>query len=280
MSDYRLFLCGMTSSGKEANLRALIEPLAPFIEGLQWTFHLPRDEGADYLEARKGEGRIVYAHYGQRHGSSMTQYLHQGTMHDGDWILQVDDLERVSVDFVREHVPVLIDQAAINRVAVIANYGKPLLIRFNEQLEYRGSPHWYVTNADGAMVNIELDKSLFWNVRAEQRDPFHWVGHYARYWLFPAGSNHALLGLEKQGDPQKLFPIREARRLEFRREMVKRGFPLTLDGLTTMLSQPLDQTLKDHLNAEKTLRDWYWYTVKGERALKDTHLPSDSPLVP
>lgn len=281
MSDYRLFVCGMTSAGKEANLRALVEPLVPHIQGLQWTFNLPRDEGADYLESRAGEGRIVYVHWSARHGSAMTQYLHQGTMREGDWFLQLDDLERVSVGFVRDHVPILIDTMRRDNVAMVANYGKGLLFRFNDQLEFKGSPHWYGQGFDGRVANIELPQSEFWNVRAEQRPPHHWIGHYARYWVaYPAGSNHALLGLEKQGNPQDLFPIREARRLAFRKLMGARGYPLTLDGLKTFLSQLLDAETKDHLNAEKTLRDYWWMLQGRLDILKDTHLPSDSPPIP
>lgn len=162
-----------------------------------------------------------------------------------------------------------------NNVAVISNYGKGFIFRFNEMFEFRGSPHWYATNLDGQNANLELDKKLFWNVRGEQRGPFQWVEHYIRYMLYPAGSNHALLGLEKQGDPQKLFPRREALRLQFRQEMVKRGFDLTVDGFKAMLSQPLDDTIKFYLNSEKTWNDGYRYFILKDETVVDTHLPSD-----
>lgn len=275
MDNPKIWLCGITSSNKEPNLFALIEPVIEHFAGLQWTFHYPKDSGAEYLESRKGEGRIIYAHYNQRHGASMTQYLHQGTMQPGDYFIQIDDLERISPQFCYEKLPQLIALMQEVDIAMIANYGKGFLFRYNEQLEFRGSPHWYITGLDGRAINIELEKHYFWNVRGQERHEYQWVEHYAKYFLFPAGSNSALLGLEKQGDPQKLFPIREQKRLEFREEMKKRGHELTLSGLKEMLSKPLDPWLKNALNEEKTWSDYYNYEILGNKSVKDTHEPKD-----
>lgn len=268
----RIFLCGITSGGKEANLRALIEPINEHIHGLQWCFHLPTDAGADYLESRKGDGRIVYSHFSARHGFSMTQYLWQGTMEPGDVFIQVDDMERLSSAFFTDKLPGFIELMEQANVAMIANYGKGLIFRFNEQLEFRGSPHWYPTGLDGQAINVELDKNLFWNVRAAERpDPFQFVTHYLKYYLYPAGSNHCLLGLEKNGDPQALFPIRERRRLAFRDELRKRGIPLTIEGVKSLMIKGLDKTLKTYFMEEKILNDAWRHLHLGRTDFKDDH---------
>jgi hypothetical protein len=271
MTDYRLFLCGITSAGKEANLRALIEPISEYIHGLQWTFHHPTDAGYDYLFANCREGKIITAEFCQRHGYSMTHYLWQGTMEPGDFFLQVDDLERLGVPFVRDRVPGLIQLMKDTNTAMIANYGKGLLFRYNEQLEFRGSPHWYAINLDGQSINLELDQTEFWNVRGEQRGKHQFVEHYLKYYLYPAGSNHCLLGLEKHGDPQKLFPIREKRRLEFREELRKRGVPMTVEGVKQLMKNGLDSTLKEHFNQEKILNDSWRYFQLGRTDFPDDH---------
>lgn len=275
MRDYRLFLCGITSAGNEANLRAMIDPISEHLSGLQFCFHYPTDAGADYLESQKGDGRIVYSYWHQRHGVSMSQFLWQGTMEAGDFFLVLDSMERLSPQFCYQRLPGLIALMKEANVAMIANYGKGLLFRYNEQLEFRGSPHWYAQFLDGSAINMEFDKSEFWNVRGEQRNEYQWVAHYCRYYLYPEGSNHCLLGLEKQGDPQKLFPIREARRVAFRRLMRTRGYPITEDGIKDMLSQPLDEEVKGYLNAEKILSDWYRYHILGDKTVVHSHLPSD-----
>lgn len=282
MSAHRLFLAGMTSSGNEANLRDMVEPIIEhFNGGLCWTFHHPLDDGASYLESRKGAGKIVYANWANRHGYSMTHFLWQGTMQPGDFFVVLDSMERLSPAFCRDRLPLLIDLMRETNTAMIANYGKGLLFRYNEQLEFRGSPHWYATQLDGTAINMELGKDEFWNVRDLQRSEFQWVEHYARYMVsYPAGSNHALLGLEKQGDPQVLFPIRESRRLAFRQLMRDRGFPLTTDGLTQMLAGPLDATLKDFLNSEKVWNDYHRYVIQRDKTVVHSHLPSDMKLIP
>ena len=280
MIQPKVWLCGITSSGKEDNLRTLIEPVIEHFAGLQWTFHYPKDSGADYLESRAGEGRIIYAHYSQRHGSSMTQYLYQGTMQDGDYFIQIDDLERISPQFCYEKLPQLIALMKEADLAMIANYGKGLVYRYNEQLEFRGSPHWYAVGLDGAAINIELEKNYFWNIRNEKRPKDHFINHYMRYYLFPAGSNSALLGLDTYSDPNITFPIREKQRLEFRKEMKARGYNLNLDGIKLMFSQPLDSWLKEQINSEKVLNDWYRYYILNKKDIIDSHFPSDIKIIP
>lgn len=267
----KLYLCGITTAGNENNLKELIEPIIDFVDGLQWTFHYPKDAGADYLESKKKNGEIVYAKYCQRHGFSMQQYLWQGTMQNGDYFIQVDDKERISEEFFIEKLPQFLDLMNQADLAMIANYGKGLIYRYNEQLEFKGSPHWYAVNLDGGAMNYELDKKYFWNVRNQQRDKYHWINHYATYFLFPAGSNHALLGLEKNGIPQNLFAAREQLRLDFRNELKKRGIPLTIQGVKELFSKELDDTIKNFINSELVWNNFYHFHILDNKDLIDNH---------
>ncbi len=58
--------------------------------------------------------------------------------------------------------------------------------------------------------------------------------------------------------------------------MRQRGYLLTVDGLKAMLTGPLDEEVRTHLRAEKTLSDAYWLWRDRGPDLKDTHLPSDA----
>lgn len=276
----RLFLTTMTSAGNEANLRAMIEPVASLFDGVIATFHYPTDEGATYLESRVGAGRIVYAHFSQRHGYSMQHILWQGPMRDGDHFVYLDSMERISPTFCEGRLKDLLTLMRETDTAMIANYGKGFLFRYNEQLRFEGSPHWYATNLDGRAINVELDKGEFWNVRDQQRpDPFQFVEHYLKYYLYVAGSNHCLLGLEKNGDPAKLFGPREARRLAFRKEMVRLGYGLNVEAVKTLMLV-LDQhsELKPFFREEKILNDAYRRYILDRTDFKDDH--NHSNLVP
>ena len=278
--DCKLFLTGITSAGNLHNLKALVDPVIDFFDGLMWTFHYPTDEGADYLEANKKEGRIVYSHWHCRHGVSMSQFLWQGTMKDGDFFVTVDSMERLSPSFCSQ-LRGMVKYMDTNNIAMVANYGKGLVFRFNEQLEFKGSPHWHATQLDGQAVSVELPLTDFWNVRNEQRDEYQWVGHYLRYFMYPAGSNHALLGLDhhKGGTPESIFPKREAKRLWFREQVRRAGFPLTVEGAVAFMSQPLTDELRSLINSDKVWQDAYWHLVKGDQSVRDSHNPEDGKRV-
>lgn len=288
----RLFLCGMTTVGNEENLRAMIEPIRESFDGLCFTFHGSEycaddtsacpDGGAIFLNNNQGAGRIVYARWAQRHGYSQTHFLWQGPMEDGDHFVLLDTLERLSPRFCKEELPRFIAMMTERNIAMVANYGKGLIFRFNEQLEFRGSPHWYATQLDGQAINVELPKEDFWNVRNEARDPMEWVEHYSRYFLYPQGSNHALLGLDhhKGGKPEEIFPVRESKRLWFLREMARMQFPRTMEGLKAFLSQPLTPELTNLINSDKVWSDYYHYVIRGDKTVVHSHKPEDmKPLV-
>lgn len=275
MKNYKLWLCGITSSGKENELKELIEPVISFFDGLQWVFHYPLDNAWRFLDANKKDGRIVYCHYSCRHGFSMTNYLWQGTMQNGDFFIQIDDLERISPEFVSEWAIPMISYMRECDVSMVANFGKPLLFKYDEELEFRGSPHWFPANLKGKSMNVELPLKYFWNVRDLRRPLFHWVSHYVKYYLFPAGSNSALLGLEKQGDVSELFPKAEKIRLSFREEIKKRGCDLTVDGVEKIFRDGMDDTIRGFVNGSKELNDFYRYKILGDQTVVDSHLLSD-----
>ena len=256
----------------------MIEPLVPYINGVVATFHTPLDGGWNYLMSVVGEGKIILRNFVYRHHVSMNETLFAGIIQEGDLVIWTDPLERPNPDFIHALRGPVGEFMKNNGLKVLSYYGKAFIFEYNEHMEYKGSPHWYLTGFDpktaaeiSSIWPNEQDVRL--NVRPLKRtDPFEWVEHYLRYWLYPAGANSALLGLEKQGDPQALFPVRETRRLEFRREMRRRGFPLTIQGVHDMMVQiPLDAVLKEHINAEKVLQDYYRYAVLGDQTVVHSH---------
>jgi hypothetical protein len=252
-------------------LTELINPIRQYVDGLIFTFHYPKDAGADYLELQKGCGEIIYAKFKQRHAFSMQQYLWQGPMENNDKFIQIDDKERLSPKFFEQRLPAILNAMDKQNIAMVANYGKGLVFKYNEQLEFRSSPHWYAVNLNGASANLELPQDEFWNVRNRTRDKFQFIFHYGKYFLYPAGSNHALLGLDHHPKGEAFFPEREKKRLEFREEMRKRGYPLTIDGLKDLLEKELDDKIKEFINFDKILNDFYKYVILKDETVVDNH---------
>jgi len=295
MSDLkppRLFLTCMSGSPSEENAVEMIEPVLSHLDGVIWVLNdvPPTAPVARYLESVKGLGRIIHRAWPRgRHHVAMNDTLFCGPMVEGDAFFWVDDLERPMLPFVsriKSEIWALMQEADLD---VIAAWGKPYLMRYHETLEYRNSPHWSLHGWNGRGMEwstIEPDETkVRFNARPSKRGPqdgLHWIGHYAKYWIeYPPGSNHAALGIEQWGgDPNQAFAKRETQRLAFREEMRHRGVPLTVDGLKTLLTGPLDETLKNHLRAEKTLSDFYHYLHGRGAELRDTHRPSDALPLP
>lgn len=267
----KLYLCGITNAGNEKNLKELIEPVLEYFDGLVWTFHLPADEGHWYLQNNKKEGKIITAEWSQRHGYSMTHYLWQGPMQEGDIFLQIDSQERISPKFCEISLPKIIEGMELNDIGMVSNFGKGFIYRYNEALEFRGSPHWFAINTGGkANAEVQLDKTDFWNVRDEQREPFQFINHYLKYYLYPAGSNSVLLGLEKNGNPEELFPAREERRLKFRKYLKDCEIELMPEAVIDNMVNP-SETMKDFINNEKILNDTYRYYILEDKDFSDDH---------
>lgn len=285
----RLWLTSMSGPDNIQNMTEMIEPILQWLDGIIWVLNdVPADDpGARYLETVKGAGRVVHRGWTQRHWHCMNDTLFTGLIEEGDLVLWTDPLEQPRPPFVsrvKTEIAHFMQEADVD---VVAYYGKPFLMRYRETLEYRGSPHWSIQGTNGRAVEwstIEPDeKKVRFNVRPLRRtDPFHWVSHYLRYGLYPAGSNSFLLGLDTYGDPATLFPPRETKRLAFRQEMKRRGFPLTVEGFKAMCNAPNqpDEVLKQWLRGDKVWSDAYHYLVCGRTDVIHSHKPSDALPIP
>lgn len=287
-STPKVWLTTMAGPNEESNLRELAEPLLPYIDGIVAVVHDPKedDAGVAYLESVKGAGRIIKRSFVKRHDFSMNETLFAGVIQEGDLFIWTDLLERPAAQFVARCKGDLDAFMKEHSLDCLYYYGKAFVVRYNEGMRYQGSPHWGLL---GVRNGIELshmypdEGKVRLNVRPYKRanHDTHWIGHYAKYWIeYPEGSNHAALGIEHyaQGrDLNQAYVKRETRRLEFRRELRRRGVPLTVAAVKELfLKDGLDDVLKEHLRAEKTLSDFYHFVHGRGSQLKDTHKPSDA----
>lgn len=300
----KIWLCFMTSAGKENHLRELIDPILPYIDGIVATFHKPTDSGYEYLESVKGDGEIVVAEYKNRHDFSRNHYLFSGKMQNGDIFIQVDDLERVSPDFLKKHFneyfyPAMKSSWAKDRVAyTFYYYGKPFIVTYTETLCYINTPHESLVRKIYKNISYELstnpnfqDEALVRkNIRPlVRKDPLHFVDHFAKYYVTqPEGSNTVLLGLEQNsGDINELFRERETIRIQFLETLRFGGYALNLHGLNSFFSDfvtmdPENRNLiiKSFLNREKILNDYYRLNFLKETDIVDSHKFSDIKQLP
>lgn len=258
------------------NLKELLDPIYNFFDGLIITLHdsigSPEEQ---YLESIKGKGKIIHLPYSRRHNFSRNAYLYCGPLKNGDWVVQCDDLERINPIFLTTYIKNLISSS----YNCFYYYGKVFVYQYHESLEFIGSPHEGLRRNDGRMIASDI-KSVFpiendvrYNVRPFKRsDPYHWVGHYFKYYLFPWGSNQCLLGAEHRGDPGQVFAQREVIRNNFIDYLVSLGVEPTPDGVKDYWTKsPIDDRMRQFINSEKILNDAYRYFILKDLSVRDEH---------
>ena len=268
----KLWLIGITTQGHRQDLEELIEPIKDHFDGLIWTFHYPKDDGADYLESVKGEGEIIYTKWCNRLDFSRNHSLFQGPMRVGDWFVTIDTLERLSPEFT-ENLKRFCEYLDNQGVDGCFLYNKRFLFKFNEETQFCLNPHETI---NGSKRSIELSDQNFWNesyqknVRAEKRqDPFYFIEHNFKYYLFP-DTNHLVLGFEHDLD---LVKERYKNRSKFLQSVYDQGFdPHDVKSVEECLRSNLTDQMKQCIDFEKFLNDWYRYKVLEQKEnISDKH---------
>lgn len=266
------------------NLKALIEPIKAFFEGVVWTLHDSHGtEEETFLNGVIGKGKIVHYYYSSRHNESRNNYLWCGPIKQGDWCVQVDELERLQPVFAAK-LPEFIQTLVSKGLNCAHYYGKPLVFQYHESMRYDGNPHEGLNRQDGGLRSTELSHSypnendVRMNMRPfVRKGDFSWVEHYAKYYIgSPWGSNHCLLGNEARGDPMNIYQKREALRIKFRDHLRENGYTLDLNGLYSFFADRttlkcLDTFEKQVLNEEKIVQDYYRFNLKQDRTVVDDH---------
>lgn len=255
--NYKIWLCGVTHQGNEESLRELIEPIKHCFDGLVWTFHYPKDEGAEYLESAKGDGKIIYADWCNRLDYSRNHYLYQGPMKYGDWFFMLDTHERIPLHFAKS-LRSLAQSFNSQSIDVVFVRNKRFGARLKPETKFTGNPH---EGIQGSTKSIELtrsdgwDDSLFQNVRGTKRDKFHFVKHNLKYYIFPE-TNHLLLKCENN---LKFLKDRYNNRANFLNELYKLNVdPYDFDSIFNYIVEgDFNEVTRDCINREKYLNDVY-----------------------
>lgn len=273
----RLYLAGMSGPGSLEDLKELIEPIKAHFDGVIWVLHDARSSHEHSYLVDVG-ATVIDLPYARRHDFARNHYLYCGPLEEGDWVVTADVLERISPDFAAALRIGVIPTFSKNGINAAFLFGKHFMFQYHESLRYQGSPHEGLVRDDGGLRAVELsgiytEEQSRYSVRNAKRDtPYSWLTHYLRYYLFPWGSNHCLLGNENRGDPMTIFRQREQVRLDFRRWMREQGVALTVDGVKTFMMANSDNArLKEFASKEKILNDAYRYFVLGDQTVNDNH---------
>lgn len=181
-----IFLCGITQNKIEA-LKDLIEPVWESFDGLIWVDGGSTDGTIDYLESHKKLGKIIRAPYLCRNDFQMNHYLFDGGMIEGDWFVMRDSEEKLNTEFCQTKMRPLIRLLDENRVDCVYSGSKPLMARFNENLQFMGNPHWGLQGITKAVSGEANNKDIAWCNRDKYRKyPDYLVIGEFRYYCYPS----------------------------------------------------------------------------------------------
>lgn len=281
------------------NERANIEELtsvAHHFDGLAAVDHNSTDGTYELLDSRKGAGFVLQLPYLGNHSWSMNGFLFHPTIEVGSWLLLRDSNERIAEPFAAQIRP-FIALLESRGIETVYQWSKALLFRRRPHQFFAGTPHWGLQQARQPAIQIDQtglfakDEDYCYSVRGRNRDRFHFVGAYLRYYLL-LDTNHLLLASDKADAVGMTYQIREAQRLAFREMLIRRGYPVTVDGVKQLMKDGLDSEARRHFETDKVLNDAYRYFQLGRTDFVDNHdwrdmvpisldtstQPSDTPL--
>ena len=272
----------MCSEGSYEDIFELVDPIKSYIRGVCALIHYGDENSkeANYLlkiNNELGAGNIIFGPYG-RHDHSRNRILYETGMKEGDWYCQCDLLERVKPTFL-EVLPVIIEKNP--ELEAIYYFGKPLAVKFKEELFYRGNPHEGLSGLNSQFV-IELnqwspdEKLVRENLRPIKRkdDKFHWCGHYLRYLLLE-NSNQNLLGLEHHVEK---YPLEKKEQI--RKDLIKflhnNFYPRTVAGVSEAMQRVgPNGKMKRFINEHKIINDFYRLKILNDQTVTDSHAQKD-----
>lgn len=278
------YLCFMAGKNEYDNIYELVNDVKPYIRGVCALIHDANefDAGASYLlkvNNELGAGNIIFGSYIGDHSHSRNRILKETGIEFGDFIVMIDLMERIPVDFAKSFND-LISQMENQNIDIAYYYNKPYVIRYREDLLYINTPHESLININilgKKLKNIELnnfisdESKVRINTRPLKRDKNHHISHYIRYLLQP-NSNQNLLGIEYHPNLERYEFLRES----LVKELKKRKLPRTVDGVKTLLSEPLNEITRPMVNEHGQINRFYRFYILGHTDIIDSHTDWDN----
>jgi hypothetical protein len=273
------WLCGLTYGPAIEAVKKNIIPIAKHFDGLNFVLHkngslLTKEEQElfDVLNQNRGNGKIHLFDWIKRYDFSRNRYLFDPLMKSGDFFVILDSLEKLTDDFCTKDLPKLKQAMIDNNLDGMFHGGKGLIFRKNEFMRYENGTHECIRPISRAAELTEIEgyedsSKYFTNTRPLVRDTLHFINHYMKYYLID-NTMQCLLGTENDRD---LTNRRLQNRHNFRQYLENEGVDFDYDSILKFFAKDLTEELKEFLNKEKILNDFYRKNILGETDIIDNH---------
>lgn len=230
----KLWLCGITNGPLES-LKKLIEPSVHLFNGLCWAVDdTAPPEVFDYLESKKGEGKIIKHPFMQAHDWQLNQWLHCGAIKSGDKVFIMDSTDSFGSEFL-EYLEATVMNWAVNGIYNIF-LGRPWVITFTGHQFSQSSPHWGISNLLGSTIQLNNDDQYYVvNGRDKNKSA---IEHPIKYFIEYKRSNASELLYRQFSD--QIWQERELARINFQLYVENTlGFECIVDNLIKYISAGL-----------------------------------------
>jgi hypothetical protein len=279
----KTFLCGITYSKEIQGIRENIIPISHFFDGLVWTVNFQGDkpnsgdtELVQLLNISCGEGEISPLKWINRYDFPRNRYLFSPKIREGDYLVVLDSLEKMSEDFTRDEIPKLTKLMEDNHLDLIVLHGKTLIVRKNENMAYTNALHEQIRPIQRAAELTQIEgyedsSQYFTNTRMSVREPFYLARQFMGYYLI--SPIQCLMGAEGN---EELYRHRVANRERFKTFCRNMEIDWDKESITEMFkSRFMDEELREIINGEKILNDYYRLEVLGKKDLTNDHNPAN-----
>lgn len=249
-----------------------------YFDGLAATDHFSTDGTYEILKSRAGDGFVDQIPYFGHHAHSLNHFLFNPKIKIGDWIVLRDSSERINEN-VAKVIREAVDTLESKGINTLYQWSKVLMFRRYPRQFFVNTPHWGLQGAAQPAIDANEffavlggEEDHFYSIRNKNRDPRHFVNHYYRYYTM-MDSNHCLLGIENRGpNTQENFAKREKTRWQFIIRMNELGLSMEKDAFITYLSGGnIDDQIRQCINDEKILNDFYRENILKDSSFKDDH---------
>jgi len=275
----KTWICGITYGEALEAVKNNILPIAKYFDGLNIVLHKnsmlmssEEQELFELLNENKGAGKIHLFDWIKRYDFSRNRYLFDPLMQSGDFFVVLDSMEKLESSFCENDLPKIKKAMIENNLEGFFLHGKGFIFRKNEWMQYQNGTHECIRPLNRVAEITDSDEysdssKYFTNTRPLVRDNLHFVEHYFRYYLID-NTMQCLLGTE---DDKDLTNERWQNRHNFRQYLYTQAVRFDYDSILEFFNKGLTEELKEFLNKEKILNDFYRQNVLGETDIVDNH---------
>lgn len=268
----KIWICGSVSAyGEEENIKELVK-VFKYFNGAFFNVNYNNINSIaataqtyESLDRHKGEGKIVYTPWLQRHDWAMNAFLNM--VPNGDAFMYIDAQELPKIEFLEQMRP-LIEKCQKEGVDSIWWNRPYIMLNKRPEMQFVGNPHAWLQGLNNKYINIADESKVRYDEGGCHFGDFIYnkkklentrLLHGIKYSLYDLPNNQFQMFYPKNPE----YTEHEAARRSFCKTLDEKEYERTLEGLELFFKEKANLTgeIINYLNFEFVFRDFYRYKI-------------------